>query len=311
MDITQLRYFLKTADLLNYTKAAECLFITRQSLRQAVASMEKELGIPLFINEKNRLSLTEYGEYLQLKGRDVVNSFDQMMENVNHLAACQDVLRVAFSVCLFPFMLGDTEVILRMFRSRFPHIRMEVSYLTNDAVIDAVQQGEVDCGCIIQMPRRHPGCTMQVLKTFDAAVSYGEGSPLYGRREITLEELEGIPCIGMGSLEKTLHSVWEECQIKGIQLAYEIVPNTIDAFYKIQNNLAVGFDILMTDVPQFDRDCLGALRGHEWEIGFFTNDASRKKQALDLFCSFCKKEYESHWNTYAKEWNCGLSDQEE
>ena len=45
MDITQIRYFLKTAELLNYTRAAEQLFITRQSLRQAIAAMEAELVI--------------------------------------------------------------------------------------------------------------------------------------------------------------------------------------------------------------------------------------------------------------------------
>ena len=64
MDITQLRYFLKTAETLNYTRAAEGLFITRQSLRQALGNLEKEIGAPLFRNEKNHLSLTEYGEYL-------------------------------------------------------------------------------------------------------------------------------------------------------------------------------------------------------------------------------------------------------
>ena len=35
MDITQLRYFLVTAETLNYTKAAEQLYMSRQALRQA------------------------------------------------------------------------------------------------------------------------------------------------------------------------------------------------------------------------------------------------------------------------------------
>ena len=61
MDITQLRYFLKTAELLNYTRASEALFITRQSLRQAIGAMESEIGQPLFVNTRNKLSLTEYG----------------------------------------------------------------------------------------------------------------------------------------------------------------------------------------------------------------------------------------------------------
>ena len=45
MDITQIRYFLKTAELLNYTRAAEQLFITRQSLRQAIAHLPEREGM--------------------------------------------------------------------------------------------------------------------------------------------------------------------------------------------------------------------------------------------------------------------------
>ena len=79
MDITQLRYFLATADTLNYTKAAERLYMSRQALRQSLASMEEELGMPLFVNERNRLSLTVQGEYLQLSARTVVEAFEKMM----------------------------------------------------------------------------------------------------------------------------------------------------------------------------------------------------------------------------------------
>ena len=62
MNIAQLKYFIKTAELLNYSRAAEDLLIARQSLRQSVGALEEEIGKPLFVNTKNHLSLTEYGE---------------------------------------------------------------------------------------------------------------------------------------------------------------------------------------------------------------------------------------------------------
>ena len=58
----------KTAELLNYSRAAEDLLIARQSLRQSVGALEEEIGKPLFVNTKNHLSLTEYGEYLYVAG---------------------------------------------------------------------------------------------------------------------------------------------------------------------------------------------------------------------------------------------------
>lgn len=61
-NVAQLKYFWKTTELLNYSRAAEELLIARQSLRQSVGALGEEIGKLLFIKTKNHLSLTEYGE---------------------------------------------------------------------------------------------------------------------------------------------------------------------------------------------------------------------------------------------------------
>ena len=61
-NVAQLKFFLKTTELLNYSRAAEELLIARQSLRQSVGALGEEIGKLLFIKTKNHLSLTEYGE---------------------------------------------------------------------------------------------------------------------------------------------------------------------------------------------------------------------------------------------------------
>lgn len=61
-NLAQLKYSLKTTELLNYSRAAEELLIARQSLRQSVGALGEEIGKLLFIKTKNHLSLTEYGE---------------------------------------------------------------------------------------------------------------------------------------------------------------------------------------------------------------------------------------------------------
>ena len=61
-NVAQLKYFLKTTELLNYSRAAEELLIARQSLRQSIGTLGEEIGKLLFIKTKNHLSLTEYGE---------------------------------------------------------------------------------------------------------------------------------------------------------------------------------------------------------------------------------------------------------
>ncbi len=48
MNLAQLRYFQKLADLQHYSQAAKELNIAQPSLSSSISSLEKELGIPLF-----------------------------------------------------------------------------------------------------------------------------------------------------------------------------------------------------------------------------------------------------------------------
>ncbi|MBP3655402.1 MAG: LysR family transcriptional regulator [Clostridia bacterium] len=292
MDITHIRYFLKTAELLNYTHAAEQLFITRQSLRQAIAAMEAELGQPLFTNMRNKLALTEYGAYLAASGMQVIAAFDRMQEGLARLSRSQTMLHVGFSVSLFPFILPETESILRAFRAAFPHITLDVEHLENDQIIDAVSRGELDCGCVIQMPCRREGSVMRRFAGFDAAIDFSDSSPLSGKKEIMLSDLDGIPCIGMGSLEKTLHPVYTACQEQGLTLHYTPTISTIDAFYQIQHGLAVGFDIYKPDAPGYYPQHTAHLAGYSWEMGMLCAEPSRDAGALHLFCAFLEQAYQ-------------------
>ena len=298
MNITQLRYFLKTAEVLNYSKAADALFIARQSLRQAIAAMEAEIGKPLFDNVRNKLTLTEYGTYLNTAGRDVLRAFDEMEQGLINLTAGSASLRIGFSMSLFPFILPDNEIILRSFRCRFPDIRLHVEQMENDAVIRAVMDAELDAGCVLQMPCRREGCRMHVLKEYEVALDYEDPMFFGGKRYLKPEDLEGVPCQGMGSLEISMQPLWELCEKNKIHFPYQKVPLTLDAFYQIKHGRAAGFDILKTNVPEFDWNRTSVLTGFHWELGFLCSERSENQGLLNLFFRFMEGEYTARWEQY-------------
>lgn len=295
MDITQLRYFLAAARHLNYSRAAQELFITRQSLRQAIAAMEDELGRPLFANSRNKLSLTPLGEYLALSGSEVVEAFDGMMADLGRFAQQKEPLRVAFSDGLTPFLLPDVETALERFRAKYPDIPLESRLAGNDEVIRSAEAGEVDCGCVIQMPWSRPGCVMRRMVTFPAAIDYALGFPIPQKEALTLEDLDGVPCIGMGEPSVTLRPLWEDCQARGVRLNYQVCRNTIDAFYQIQHGLAAGFDILTPDDVSIPvKTC--PLAGYTLELGFLCPQRREKKTAR-LFRGFIEAYYREKYGT--------------
>lgn len=61
MNLPQLYYFKKLAELEHYTRAAKELYISQPALSEAIHSLEKELGVPLFKRVGRNVQLTKYG----------------------------------------------------------------------------------------------------------------------------------------------------------------------------------------------------------------------------------------------------------
>jgi len=61
MELTQLKYFVKLAEELNFTEAAKKLFITQSTLSLSIKKLEEECGTPLFDRIGKSTYLTEAG----------------------------------------------------------------------------------------------------------------------------------------------------------------------------------------------------------------------------------------------------------
>lgn len=64
MDFNQLNCFIAAAQYLNFTKAAQSLYLSQSSVSHNIAELEKELGTKLFYRTKSSVSLTVVGERL-------------------------------------------------------------------------------------------------------------------------------------------------------------------------------------------------------------------------------------------------------
>src|SRR4051812_23430051 len=64
MEISQLRAFLKVAELRNFTQAADALFCSQPAVTQQIQGLERDLGERLFERHGRRIDLTPAGEAL-------------------------------------------------------------------------------------------------------------------------------------------------------------------------------------------------------------------------------------------------------
>ena len=183
MDIRQLHYFLVLCEEMNYTRAAQRLFLSRQALRQSISALEAELCGPLFLSAHHKLTLTDRGMSLQRHATPVVEQFQQMQAALRAEIQSAQPVHIGISVALVPDYLPGLETQLDKFRQQYPHVEMRFRLLDNDAVADAVEQGELDAGLVIDLGCAAPVLARTTLRADPACLLVPPRSPLLGPGE--------------------------------------------------------------------------------------------------------------------------------
>ena len=87
MDLRTLRYFVTVAEELNITRAAGILNISQPPLSQQLKNLEEELDTVLFIRGKRRLELTESGQMLYRRAKDILSLSEKTEAEIRSLKA--------------------------------------------------------------------------------------------------------------------------------------------------------------------------------------------------------------------------------
>ena len=80
MDLRTLQYFVTVAEELNITRAAEKLHMSQPPLSAQIKSLERELDTELFIRGKRRLKLTESGQLLYRRAKEIIKLTDKISD---------------------------------------------------------------------------------------------------------------------------------------------------------------------------------------------------------------------------------------
>lgn len=85
MELQKLRYFYTVAKFQHMTRAAESINIAQPALTQAIRSLERELGVELFVKRGRNIVLTEYGEHLKSRLETLLPEIDGLAQEMDQL----------------------------------------------------------------------------------------------------------------------------------------------------------------------------------------------------------------------------------
>ena len=192
MEIYQLEYFIKTAEVLHFTKAAELCFVTQSGLSQQIKKLEEELGMPLFIRIGKKVQLTEAGSVFLIHAKQIienVQSGKQAIDDLNQMIGGE--LRIGVTYIFGLLVLP----VVNLFAKRYPNLRIVVEYGSTEPLEQKLVNNELDLVLVISSKEIKKTIQKVPLFTSDLVMAVSKNHPLAVLDKISFKKIEDYPLV--------------------------------------------------------------------------------------------------------------------
>ena len=192
MDFRTLTYFVTVAQEQNFTKAAAKLNLSQPPLSNQIKALEESLGVKLFIRGKRRLQLTEAGNLLLRRARQILELCASAREEIGAMGSeLSGRISIGIVEGRAPFVVSSW---IAGFREEYPLVQYGLWNGSGDDVLDQLSRGLVDIA-VIAAPYDTEHLDGIVVATDPWVAMIPADSPLALKdgNEVELRELEGQP----------------------------------------------------------------------------------------------------------------------
>ena len=214
MDIKQLINFITIVEEGNITKAAQKLHISQPPLSNQLKALEEELGVKLIERGSRKVTLTDVGNLLYKRGKDMVNVFESTLNEVEDFkSGIEGVLKIgAVSTCN-QFIPNE---LISPYAKQYPKVKFELYEGNTYEVVDMIERGIVDIG-VVRTPFNSENLCCLNLRTEPMVVVVNKNGEKFGfeyREKIDLKDLDGKPIVIYRRYEKLIMDVLQLNKVK-------------------------------------------------------------------------------------------------
>ncbi|KAA0111586.1 MAG: gabR3 [Mycobacterium sp.] len=193
ISLTQLRYFIRVAERESMTRAAEDLYVAQSAVSSAVAHLEKELGVQLFIRRHAKgLILTAAGKELLLRARQTLTALAESLESIaGEAQAFWGPLHVVCFSPIAPFYLPS---ILAGLKRDHPGLEVHVTEAVAGEVGEYLESGRAEVALTYDLALGD-GIDRDVLAEIHPYAALPAAHRLAGEASVKLADLVDEPMI--------------------------------------------------------------------------------------------------------------------
>lgn len=258
MELRQLKYFIKTAETLNFSEAARNLYITQSTLSQQIRTLEDELGSPLFLRDSHSVTLTESGERMLPLARQTVIDAETCRSQIRDLQAIiTGTLNIGATFSFSP-LLKET---IKNFIAEYPGIRLNIINRSMEELMEMLRRREVDFVLAFKPNVPYDEIESSVLFEDHLSAIMRKDHPLSDHESLSIDDLRrhrlAIPAKGLQSrnmIDKYFNFVYSDfkvsLEVNGVYSLLDVVENShlitilSDATIKDRNTLkAIPLDV--------------------------------------------------------------------
>ncbi|GGZ19527.1 transcriptional regulator [Echinicola pacifica] len=288
----RLQVFHTVAKRLNFTKAAEELFITQPAVTKHIRQIEQFYEVKLFDRKGSHIRLTPAGKTLFDHADKIFSIYrDLEFELNNFKKELSGELRIGASTTIAQYILPP---ILAAFHEKFQTIRLSLTTNNTENIEKALEQGEIDLGIIEGQSKQSHFKYTEFTKDEILLIARAQ-HPLAQKNSISTTKLCQIPLLlrepGSGTLEVIAHAL-KPLGMKLSQLTKEMQLGSTESIKGyLLNSDAMAFLSVFTVLKELHNKELTVIdvKGLEIERHFFFIRPHGQKEGLcDLFMKFAQ-----------------------
>ena len=192
MELRVIKYFLAVAKEENISKAADSLNVTQPTLSRQLMDLEYELGAPLFIRGKRKITLTDQGLLFKKRAEDIM---DLVRKTENEFVYHEEI--ISGDIYIGGGETDGMQLIARVANKMledYPNVRFNIYSADSDDVTEKVDKGLIDFGLLIELnPLKYDSLAIPYKDTW--GVIMRKDSELAAKDFISPEDLWDKPLI--------------------------------------------------------------------------------------------------------------------
>jgi DNA-binding transcriptional LysR family regulator len=150
VSLRQLRVFESAATHKSFSKAAEILHLTQPGVSMHIKELETSAGLPLFERIGRKLYVTEAGQELLARAREILRALKDAEDTLDGLRGLR---RGRINLAVVSTAKYFVPQLLAQFGRNFPELEIRLTVNNRDSVIDQLVANEVDLAIMGRSPQ--------------------------------------------------------------------------------------------------------------------------------------------------------------